>query len=272
MTRKILVLMVVAMFAVVGCKKKDDDKKGKKKPTKNKVVKKDPVKKDPVKKKDPVSKPAPKPEVVLVVIHKVKDFGKWMKAFHAHQPKRVEAGVVGHFVTRGAKNENTVAVFLPGMSKEKLEAMTKSPELKDAMKKATVEGKPQFQWLTPVDNKMSKTKKKLAGMLVTHKVADFDKWKKAYDAFDATRKKHKILGHAVARGVKDPNTVYVYHQAEEVETLKAFTKLKELGAAMKAAGVTGKPSFMYLKGEHSANYPPKGDMKKGDHKDHKGHK
>ncbi len=129
------------------------------------------------------------------------------------------------------------------------------------MAEAGVDGKPQFQWMTPVSNDTnSDPKKKLAGVVVTHKVADFDKWKKAYDAADEMRKKHGITGHAVERMVKKPNTVVVYHEAEKLETLKAFLKLPELGKAMKAAGVEGKPSFMYIQGEHQARY--KADDKK----------
>src|SRR6476620_3044793 len=43
-------------------------------------------------------------------------------------------------------------------------------------------------------------------MVVTHKVADFDKWLASYEAHDSIRLAYGIHSYVIGRSVKDPNT------------------------------------------------------------------
>jgi len=78
-------------------------------------------------------------------------------------------------------------------------------------------------------------------VFVQHKVTDYATWRKAYDSFDATRKKLGVTAQAVYRMADDPNNVVVTHDFASLEKAKAFAASPELKAAMEKAGVAGEP-------------------------------
>ena len=94
----------------------------------------------------------------------------------------------------------------------------------------------------------------LPAIVVDHLVADYDTWRAAYDAFDAQRRGMGIVGHAVNQELGNPNRVIVYHQAEDVETLRAFVESTELKEAMERAGVVGEPVIMFVQPVESVDY------------------
>ncbi len=61
-------------------------------------------------------------------------------------------------------------------------------------------------------------------MFVRHSVADFPRWKKAYDAFDAERKTMGVTGHAVYQTVGDPNEVTAWHDFQSEKAAHAFAE------------------------------------------------
>ena len=83
-------------------------------------------------------------------------------------------------------------------------------------------------------------------VLVAHRVADFDTFKKVFDGHQAARKEASCLGHDVNRGVDDPNMVYVYCPATDVDKLRDFVDSPELVQAMKAASVEGPPTITMM--------------------------
>ncbi len=80
-------------------------------------------------------------------------------------------------------------------------------------------------------------------VVITHKVKDFDAWKKGFDEHQAARQEAGIIAHHLNRGVKDPLLVSVYMVATDLDKLKAFLADPALKDAMKAAGVKGKPDI-----------------------------
>jgi quinol monooxygenase YgiN len=76
-------------------------------------------------------------------------------------------------------------------------------------------------------------------VLISHRVRDYDSWKNAFDSHQSARAQASCLMHHVSRGVDDPNMVYVFCPATDVDRLKAFTDSPELANAMKNAGVEG---------------------------------
>jgi len=81
-------------------------------------------------------------------------------------------------------------------------------------------------------------------LIVRHKVADFAKWKVAYDGHDSMRLASGIHNYVIGRGVEDTNMVLVATKADDVAKAKAFTKDPSLKAAMQKGGVTGTPTIM----------------------------
>jgi quinol monooxygenase YgiN len=80
-------------------------------------------------------------------------------------------------------------------------------------------------------------------MYVHHEVNDYAAWRKAYNDFDATRRKMGVTAQAVYRSIDNPNDVTVTHDFRSAEKAKAFTASAELKAAMEKAGVKGTPQI-----------------------------
>jgi quinol monooxygenase YgiN len=80
---------------------------------------------------------------------------------------------------------------------------------------------------------------------IMHTVADYDKWRPAYDAHDSIRKSYGITHFHIGRDASNPNLVYIIDKIEDVKKAKDFAALPALKEAMKKGGVTSKPSFSY---------------------------
>jgi hypothetical protein len=82
-------------------------------------------------------------------------------------------------------------------------------------------------------------------MAVTHKVADFDKWKASYDAHDSLRLAFGIHSYVIGRAANDPNTLFVATKVDDMAKAKAFAKDPSLKQAMQKGGVMGTPKMSF---------------------------
>jgi len=82
-------------------------------------------------------------------------------------------------------------------------------------------------------------------MFVHHEVADYAAWRKSYNSFAPTQKKHGVIYQAVYQSADDPNDVTVIHDFHTLDEAKAFAALPELKAAMEKSGVKGVPQIWY---------------------------
>ncbi len=80
-----------------------------------------------------------------------------------------------------------------------------------------------------------------ATLFVRHTVAEYDTWRKAYDAAEALRAKHGCSGQRVMRVPGDPNDVAATHEFPTLAQAEAFANDPALKAAMEQAGVTSLP-------------------------------
>lgn len=80
-------------------------------------------------------------------------------------------------------------------------------------------------------------------IIVWHKVADYAKWKMAYDGHDSARLAQGIHNYVIGRGVDDSNMIMVATKADDAEKAKAFTKDPGLKTAMQKGGVMGVPKI-----------------------------
>jgi len=85
----------------------------------------------------------------------------------------------------------------------------------------------------------------MATLFVRHRVADFQKWKGAFDDFDAERQSMGVTMHGVYQLDGDPNDVTVYHNFETLEAAKAFASSDRLRETMQKAGVEGHPDIWF---------------------------
>lgn len=82
-------------------------------------------------------------------------------------------------------------------------------------------------------------------MTVTHKVANYAKWKSAYDEHDSARLAYGVHNYVIARGLEDSNMIMVAMKMDDVNKAKEMFSSKEMEERMKKAGVTGPPSIVY---------------------------
>lgn len=80
-------------------------------------------------------------------------------------------------------------------------------------------------------------------LFVRHRVADYAKWRKAYNDFDTERRSMGVSGHGVYQLDGNPNDVTVYHEFASIDAAKAFAGNPRLKEVMQAAGVEGAPDI-----------------------------
>ena len=83
-------------------------------------------------------------------------------------------------------------------------------------------------------------------LLIRHKVADYAKWKRAFDAHGATRRSGGSKGGRLFRNAKNPKEVLILLRWSALRKARQFAKSTDLRRVMKRAGVRGKPDVYFL--------------------------
>ena len=83
-------------------------------------------------------------------------------------------------------------------------------------------------------------------MTITHKVANYAKWKPAYESHDSARLAQGLHNYVIARGIEDSNMVMVALKMEDVDKAKALAASQGMKDRMKNGGVTGPVAIDYL--------------------------
>lgn len=83
-------------------------------------------------------------------------------------------------------------------------------------------------------------------VLIRHKVADYQKWRRAFDAHGRVRKSGGSRGGRLFRSAARPKDVFILFRWSDLRQAKKFTRSATLRRAMKAAGVRGKPDVFFL--------------------------
>jgi hypothetical protein len=194
-------------------------------------------------------RPAPSalPAAAAVVTHEVNDYATWKRAFDEHAGARKRAGIVGTHINVSADNPNLVSIYLAAGDLASLRAFLGNEDLKATMTKAGVKGPPTVSLITPVEDATVRDRP-VPGVIVVHRVAAYDTWKKAFDGDASARASAGIIGHAVNRVVDDPNTVIVYLQSTTLDQVRQLTASPALKETMMKAGVEGAPKIAFVQG------------------------
>ena len=83
-------------------------------------------------------------------------------------------------------------------------------------------------------------------MLIHHKVADFAKWKPAYDAHASARQSAGLKELHLLRNTENPNEVILLFSVQDFNKAKTFAGSDDLRQAMQKAGVSDKPDVYFL--------------------------
>ena len=187
------------------------------------------------------------PFKIMIVKHAVANFDKWRTVYLAHDSMRMAYGITHYRFGRGMDDSNMVVVFDKVADIQKAKDFAMLPNLKDAMQKAGVKGKPDFSNADVVwndDSPIDQTER----VLVSHTVKDFDAWKKVFDAEGKTKRlENGLIDRGLARGVEDPNMVYIVFAVSDMAKAKARINSEELRKLMTDAGVTGPPQIFFYK-------------------------
>ena len=182
---------------------------------------------------------------VVVIKHTVADYNKWKPFFDSDSVNRNAAGLREIGLARGIENQNEVEIpFMIG-DVQKAKAFTNDPKLKDVMQKAGVVSQPDIKFIKVL--RMTDALQNPGQYLeVSHKVKDFDAWLKVFDAEGpATRANDGIEDGVLARGIDDPNLVYLVFKITDLAKAKAALDKPERQKIMQEAGVIGKPEVYF---------------------------
>jgi hypothetical protein len=186
-----------------------------------------------------------KPANVMIMHLKVADFAKWKPTYESRDSIRHSYGLSNYAVGRGLDDPNSVIVYLKMEDANKAKELTASQGMKDRMKEAGVIGKSSFEYLDVVmdDNSPIEQTNRL---LVTHKVKDWDAWKKEFDNDKQVRIDAGLIDRGIGHDIDDPHKVSVVFAVTDMQKAKAFMQSQDLKDKMEKAGVEGKPvSFFY---------------------------
>ena len=83
----------------------------------------------------------------LLVRHQVADFAKWKPVYDGHLATRQKAGLREKNLLRSINNPNEVVLLFEAEDLTRAQAFSESSELREAMQKAGVVGKPDILFL-----------------------------------------------------------------------------------------------------------------------------
>ena len=188
-----------------------------------------------------------KPSNVMLMQFKVADFAKWQSKYELKERDSIRraAGLTNYLAGRGLDDPNKVIVFLKMEDANKAKELTGSQGMKDRMKEAGVTGTPGFNYVEVVmdDNSPIEQTNRL---MMTHKVKDWDAWKKEFDDHKQVRMDAGLIDRALAHDINDNHQVEIVFAVTDMKKAKAFLQSKDLKDKMEKAGVEGKPvPFFY---------------------------
>jgi hypothetical protein len=91
----------------------------------------------------------------------------------------------------------------------------------------------------------------MATVFIRHKVRNYARWKKAFDAFAPTRRAGGETSYIIGHVPGKPNNLCLLFQWDTAANAAKFLKSKELKAAMKGAGVAEKPEVVVFEEKQS---------------------
>lgn len=83
-------------------------------------------------------------------------------------------------------------------------------------------------------------------IMVSHKIADWDKWKPVFDSDEAARRSFGVNVKKLFRSAEDPNDLHILFDAPDENSAKLCISRPELKTLMQSAGVVSEPQFKIL--------------------------
>lgn len=188
---------------------------------------------------------AAKPGNFAIFIVKVTNYAKWLPVYEGDDSAKIASGLANYVVGRGlGSDSNTILVALKMADTAKAKAFSRSPLLKEKMKSGGVIGAPlSINFVETIT--LDSTANAPTRVIMTHKVKDWDVWKKEFDSHKQTRIDAGLTDRAVGHSVDDTHMVTLVFAVTDMVKAKAFMASKDLKDKMAAAGVEGPPTAFY---------------------------
>ncbi|MFL5239838.1 MAG: hypothetical protein ACJ8EL_20015 [Rhizomicrobium sp.] len=87
---------------------------------------------------------------MLIIRHKVSDYGNWRPAFDSHSAMQKAAGLSNPRVLRSADDKNEIVIIFDTTDTKKAKEFATSSDLKDVMTKAGVIDVPTMYYLESI--------------------------------------------------------------------------------------------------------------------------
>ena len=174
-------------------------------------------------------------------IHKVSSFDDWMFGFEKGIDVRTNGGVISSQIFQSVNDSNLIAVLTECASMEALKKFLDSPDLKEAMKKGAVVGKPDFYFLEQAGKGSVVDQGSLGSKLYSVTILnlkEFTKWKVDFDANVEMRKEAGQGAFRIFRNAENPNQIALFIEWENLEKAENFLGSDELKEANTRSGVT----------------------------------
>jgi hypothetical protein len=190
--------------------------------------------------------PAFTPFDIVEIDHSVKDYTSWKRAFDADSVARQANGLNLIVIGSAFDKPNNLAIFLKAADVTKAKAFAADPRLKEVMDKNGVISKPEINYFHVI--RFDSTQKEKQWVAITHKVKDFDAWVKVYDNEGAAKRLEQgMVDVVLARGVDDPNLVFIVFDINDMAKAKAAIASDDKKNLMMSAGVMGEPKIVFYK-------------------------
>lgn len=180
------------------------------------------------------------PQNMMVVRHKVADFDKWLTSYEAHDSFRLANRVNSYLIGRSVTDPNMILVATKVDDIEKAKAFGKSSDLKQAMQKGGVTGKPVINLTTMTYQDTGKLSSDLRSQ-TTFRVKDWDHWQRSFDSSRQVRLDNGLIDRAYGHDADDNKKVTVVVAVTDIAKANAFWKSDQLKQLRARSGAIGKP-------------------------------
>jgi hypothetical protein len=83
-------------------------------------------------------------------------------------------------------------------------------------------------------------------LLVRHKVADFDRWRRVFDSHAKAQEEAGLRVEKVVRNIDEPSEVILWFEVTDLEKARGFVSSPEVPDAREDSGVLDRPDLYFL--------------------------
>ena len=181
------------------------------------------------------------PQGMMLVMHKVSNFQKWLAAYEANDSFKLANGIHNYVVGRGFQDSNVVFVATRVDDMDKAKAFAKSADLKKAMQKSGVVGAPAISFLTVTWQDTARLEGSALRSRSNFTVKDWADWEKHFVDGRSERTANGTVDRAYGHDPTDDKKVELVTAVMDTAKAFAYYKSDELKKRRADAGVVGEP-------------------------------